>query len=85
MQATVVSACLAALLLAGCSGSGSSSSAERKCPVPVHYSKEQYDEIQKALKALPKDSILLEDNAAICAWPGHRQVHDSHLAALGSQ
>ena len=60
MQATVFSACLAALLLAGCSGSGSSSSAERKCPVPVHYSKEQYDEIQKALKALPKDSILLE-------------------------
>ena len=28
--------------------------------MPVHYSKEQYDEIQKALKALPKDSILLE-------------------------
>ena len=48
----------AALALAACSGSGPNPAAGRKCPVPVRYSKEQYDEIQKALKDLPKDSIL---------------------------
>lgn len=56
---------LAALALAAC-GVGPEGSRpegsriERKCPVPVHYSKEQYDQIQKALKDLPKDSILLQ-------------------------
>ena len=55
----------AALALAAC-GVGPEGSrpegsrVERKCPVPVHYTKEQYDEIQKALTALPKDSILLQ-------------------------
>jgi len=60
MRATACLGLAAALLCAGCSGSGSSSTAERRCPVPVHYTKQQYDEIQKAMKALPKDSILLQ-------------------------
>ena len=60
MRATACLGLAAALLAAGCSGSGSSSTAERRCPVPVHYTKQQYDEIQKAMKALPKDSILLQ-------------------------
>ena len=42
---------VAALALAGC-GTGS------KCPVPLAYSDAQLKEIQKALEALPKDSIL---------------------------
>ena len=69
MQATVVSACLAALLLAGCSGSGSSSSAERKCPVPVHYSKEQYDEKVEELGASAGRLFALE-----------RQIYDAQTA-----
>ena len=61
----VFSAFVAALALAGC-GRGPEGSppevsrAERKCPVPVRYTKQQYDEIQKALNALPKNSILLQ-------------------------
>jgi hypothetical protein len=37
-----------ALALAGCN----------KCPVPVTYSDAQLKDIQKAVEALPKDSIL---------------------------
>ena len=40
---------VAALALAGCGS---------KCPVPLTYSDAQLKEIQKALEALPKDSIL---------------------------
>lgn len=62
MRTAVFAAFVAALALAGCGGSsaGSNDLAARKCPVPVRYTKQQYDEIQKALNALPKDSILLQ-------------------------
>jgi ABC-type glycerol-3-phosphate transport system substrate-binding protein len=65
MRATGFAALGAALALAACGGGGGPGAAsgdrvERKCPVPVHYTKQQYDEIQKALTALPKDSILLQ-------------------------
>lgn len=62
MRRSASLALFAALALAGCSGAGAGSNdrAERKCPVPVRYTKQQYDEIQKALQALPKDSILLQ-------------------------
>jgi hypothetical protein len=68
MRATALSVLAAALLVAGCSGSGagsnagssagSSDRAAGKCPPPVPYSKAQLDEIQQAIHDLPKDSIL---------------------------
>ena len=58
MRGTALLGLAAALFAAGCSGSGDQ--AAHKCPVPVHYTKQQYDQIQKALNALPKDSILLQ-------------------------
>jgi hypothetical protein len=49
----------AALAVAGCgTGPGGGSAPERKCPVPIPYTKAQLDEIQKAIHDLPKDSIL---------------------------
>ena len=47
--APVLVAATAALSLAGCGN---------KCPVPVTYSDAQLKDIQKAVEALPKDSIL---------------------------
>jgi hypothetical protein len=41
----------AALLVAGCSGAS-------KCPKPVVYDDKTLKEIQKAIAALPKDSVL---------------------------
>ena len=58
MRVGAVLLVLAALAPTACGVGPEGSRVERKCPVPVHYSKEQYDEIQKALKDLPKDSIL---------------------------
>ena len=63
MRATAGIALAAALALAGCgrgpAGEGSAADrVERKCPVPIPYSKAQLDEIQKAIHELPKDSIL---------------------------
>ena len=60
MRATASMALAAALAVAGCSGTGpgGTSGAERKCPVPIPYTKAQLDEIQKAIHDLPKDSIL---------------------------
>lgn len=50
-----------ALFLAACgSGGADPERAAHKCPVPVHYTKQQLDDIQKALEKLPKDSILLQ-------------------------
>ena len=60
MRATISVALAAALAVSGCSGMGRGGGPgpERKCPVPIPYSKAQLDDIQKAIEALPKDSIL---------------------------
>jgi hypothetical protein len=60
MRAILSVALAAALAVAASSGTGprGGSGAERKCPVPIPYTKAQLDEVQKAIHDLPKDSIL---------------------------